>query len=308
MLLGRQHPFSVFSRKLCDRYVYSTVMKMISKTMNVKKIKDAIRNKYGGIAHTGGSCCGSPASGGDTSASDASRNVGYSEEDIAVAPEGANLGLGCGNPVAIASLRKGETVLDLGSGAGFDAFLAARKVGQSGRVIGVDMTPAMIEKARANAEKGGYANVEFRHGEIENLPVDDGSVDVIISNCVINLAPDKSKVFAEAFRVLKPGGRFMVSDTVLERPLPEPIRSSVSAYIGCVSGALRKGDYLTLLRLAGFAKVAIVKESPLDISGYKHMVLPEDRHLAEREDILAAFENNLSSITVTAIKEAVPGH
>ncbi len=281
---------------------------MISKNMNVKKIKDAIKNKYGSIAQTGGSCCGPAMSCDGSSASDASRNVGYSDEDISAAPDGANLGLGCGNPVAIASLRKGETVLDLGSGAGFDAFLAAKKVGASGRVIGVDMTPAMIEKARANADRGGYTNVEFRLGEIEKLPVDDSFVDVIISNCVINLAPDKSKVFAEAFRVLKPGGRFMVSDTVLERPLPEPIRNSVSAYIGCVSGALRKGDYLTLLRLAGFAKVAIVKEAPLDISGYRHMVLPEDRHLAEREDILAAFENNLSSITVTAIKETADRH
>ncbi len=270
-----------------------------------KTIRDAIQDKYGSIARSGGSCCSAenPCSG--SSAADASRKVGYSDDDITGAPEGANLGLGCGNPVAIASLREGETVLDLGSGAGFDAFLAAKKVGSGGHVIGVDMTPAMVEKAQANAEKGRYRNVEFRLGDIGNLPVDDNSVDVIISNCVINLAPDKGRVFAEAFRVLKPGGRFMVSDTVLERPLPEPIRNSVSAYIGCVSGALRKEDYLTMLRVAGFAEVSIVKETALDISGYKHMVLPEDRHLAEREDILAAFENNLSSITITAIREPV---
>ncbi len=270
-----------------------------------KTIRDAIQDKYGSIARSRGSCCSAenPCSG--SSAADASRKVGYSDDDITGAPEGANLGLGCGNPVAIASLREGETVLDLGSGAGFDAFLAAKKVGSGGHVIGVDMTPAMVEKAQANAEKGRYRNVEFRLGDIGNLPVDDNSVDVIISNCVINLAPDKGRVFAEAFRVLKPGGRFMVSDTVLERPLPEPIRNSVSAYIGCVSGALRKEDYLTMLRVAGFAEVSIVKETALDISGYKHMVLPEDRHLAEREDILAAFENNLSSITITAIREPV---
>jgi arsenite methyltransferase len=280
---------------------------MSGRLKTMKTIKDAIKNKYGSIAQAGGSCCSPGNSLSQSSASDASRNVGYSDDDLSGAPDGANLGLGCGNPVAIASLRSGETVLDLGSGAGFDAFLAAKKVGVNGNVIGVDMTPAMVERARANADKGGYTNVEFRLGEIENLPVDDNSVDVIISNCVINLAPDKRRVFEEAFRVLKPGGRFMVSDTVLERPLPEPIRNSVSAYIGCVSGALRKGDYLTLLRLAGFAKVSIVKEASLDISGYKDMVLPEDRELAERGDILAAFENNLSSITVTAVKEPVAG-
>jgi SAM-dependent methyltransferase len=281
---------------------------MSGKLKDQKTIKDAIKNKYGSIARSGGSCCSSDNLSSQSSASNASRNAGYSDDDLSIAPDGANLGLGCGNPVAIASLRYGETVLDLGSGAGFDAFLAAKKVGVNGKVIGVDMTSAMVERARANADKGGNINVEFRLGEIENLPVDDNSIDVIISNCVINLAPDKRRVFGEAFRVLKPGGRFMVSDTVLERPLPEPIRNSVSAYIGCVSGALRKGDYLTLLRLAGFGKVSIIKETPIDISGYKHMVLPEDRELAEREDILAAFENNLSSITVSAVKEPVAGH
>jgi SAM-dependent methyltransferase len=278
---------------------------MNARLKDVKTIKNAIKNKYGNIAQTGESCCGPAPSCSFSAASDASRSVGYSDNDLSAVPDGANLGLGCGNPVAIASLQKGETVVDLGSGAGFDAFLAAKKVGVTGKVIGVDMTPAMIGRARTNAEKGEYRNVEFRLGEIENLPVEDNSVDVILSNCVINLAPDKSKVFSEAFRVLKSGGRFMVSDTVLERPLPEEIQNSVSAYIGCVSGALRKEEYLTLLRLAGFANVAIVKEAPIDVSGYKHIVLPEDRELADREDILAAFEDNLSSITITAIKEPV---
>ena len=207
-----------------------------------KTIKDEIKDKYGALARTGGSCCGTGSSCGSSPASDASKKVGYSDDEISAVPDGANLGLGCGNPVAIASLRQGETVLDLGSGGGFDAFLAAKKVGPTGRVIGVDMTPEMIERATANAKAGGYSNVEFRHGDIEALPVDDNSVDVIISNCVINLAPDKSRVFAEALRVLKPGGRFMVSDTVMTRPLPEAIQKSVAAYMGCVSGALMKED------------------------------------------------------------------
>jgi SAM-dependent methyltransferase len=181
-------------------------------------------------------------------------------------PEGANLGLGCGNPVALASLKKGETVLDLGSGAGFDCFLAAQKVGAKGKVIGVDMTPEMLDKARENARKGKYKNVEFRLGEIENLPVADSSVDVIISNCVINLSPDKARVFAEAFRVLKPGGRLMVSDIVLLQELPDAIKNSVQAYIGCLSGAVMKAEYLRLIKKAGFKDVSILDEScfPID--------------------------------------------
>ncbi|MEN6343422.1 MAG: arsenite methyltransferase [Methanospirillum sp.] len=265
-------------------------------------LKAEIRERYGSIAREGGSCCGAAGSCGGSPASDASRSVGYSEEDLSATPDGANLGLGCGNPVAIASVREGETVLDLGSGGGFDAFLAAQRVGASGRVIGVDMTADMIDLARANAERGGYSNVEFRRGEIENLPVDDASIDLIISNCVINLAPDKGRVFAEAFRVLKPGGRFMVSDTVLQRPLSEETRTSVSAYVGCASGALRREEYLALLRAAGFSEVGIVKDAPIEIGGYTYMLAPEDRDLAGRADVIAAFEDNLSSITVTAIK------
>ncbi len=181
-------------------------------------------------------------------------------------PEGANLGFGCGNPVAIASLKEGEIVLDLGSGAGFDAFLAAQRVGKTGRVIGVDMTPEMIEKARANAAKGSYSNVEFRLGEIEKLPVEDNCVDAIISNCVINLSPDKQRVFAEAFRVLKPGGRLMVSDLVLVKELPAALKGSVEAYVGCLAGAIRKDDYLNFISLAGFRDVKVVSETsyPVD--------------------------------------------
>jgi len=181
-------------------------------------------------------------------------------------PEGANLGFGCGNPVAIASLREGDIVLDLGSGAGFDALLASSKVGKTGRVIGVDMTPEMIEKARANAKKGNYTNVKFKLGEIEKLPIDNSSVDVIISNCVINLSPDKQRVFKEAFRVLKPGGRLMVSDLVLVKELPETIKESVEAYVGCFAGASKKDEYLKFIMAAGFQSVEIISQAnyPVD--------------------------------------------
>jgi SAM-dependent methyltransferase len=171
------------------------------------------------------------------------------------------LGLGCGNPIALASLRKGETVLDLGAGAGFDCFLAAAKVGPKGKVIGVDMTPEMVEKASANAKKGGYKNVEFRLGEIESLPAADRSVDVIISNCVINLVPDKKKAFREAFRVLKPGGRIMISDIVLLKELPTFLMQSKALYVGCLSGALLKADYLGAIKEAGFKDVKIMDET-----------------------------------------------
>jgi SAM-dependent methyltransferase len=188
--------------------------------------------------------------------------IGYSKDEMNQVPEGANLGLGCGNPVALASLREGQTLLDLGSGAGFDCFLAARAVGEQGRVIGVDMTPEMVKKAWENAQKGGYSNVEFRLGDIEHLPVIDNSVDVILSNCVINLAPNKPKVFSEAFRVLKPGGKLTLSDVVLERPLPLALSGSAAAYLGCVAGASLKSDYLHMLAEAGFADVQVVGESP----------------------------------------------
>jgi 2-polyprenyl-3-methyl-5-hydroxy-6-metoxy-1,4-benzoquinol methylase len=183
-------------------------------------IRTVVREKYGAIADQGGTCCGEGTGCGCGCVSDTLSAIGYSADQAAAIPEGANLGLGCGNPLAYADARPGETVLDLGSGAGIDCFLAAREVGPAGRVIGVDMTPAMIEKARANAAKGSYSNVEFRLGEIEHLPVADASVDVVISNCVINLSPDKPQVFRDAFRALKPGGRIVVSDLVLTQPLP----------------------------------------------------------------------------------------
>ena len=231
--------------------------------MKDEQIKKVVREGYAKIVKQDSSCCvpANSCCGSTDLAQDISRSIGYTEEEIKTVPDGANLGLGCGNPVALASLREGETVLDLGSGAGFDCFLAANKVGESGRVIGIDMTPEMIQKARENAEKGNYGNVEFRLGEIENLPAADNSVDVVISNCVINLAPDKRRVFMEAFRVLKPGGRLMVSDIVLLKELPDFIKNSIEAYIGCLSGAIMRDEYIGAIQAAGFQEVRIVDET-----------------------------------------------
>ncbi len=228
--------------------------------MNEIEIKKAVRDSYGKIAKESSSCCG-PKSCGCGSESAQSHHFGYSYDELAALPKGADLGLGCGNPIAHGTLKEGETVLDLGSGAGIDCFLAARAVGEKGKVIGVDMTPEMVFKARENAEKGNFKNVEFRLGEIENLPVSDNSVDIIISNCVINLSPDKDAVFKEAYRVLKPGGRLMVADIVLLKPLPDFIRNAVQAYVGCVAGASLKEEYLSKIEKAGFKSIEILRES-----------------------------------------------
>lgn len=231
--------------------------------MKEEEIRKVVREGYARIAKQGSSCCTPVSSccGSTDLAGNISRNIGYTEEELKAVPEGANLGLGCGNPVALASLQEGDTVLDLGSGAGFDCFLAASRVGEKGRVIGVDMTPEMIEKARENARKGDYGNVEFRLGEIENLPAADNSVDVVISNCVVNLSPDKRRVFAETFRVLRPGGSLMVSDIVLLKELPDSVKNSIEAYVGCLSGALMKELYIGCIREAGFQDIKIVDET-----------------------------------------------
>ncbi|MFQ6106036.1 MAG: arsenite methyltransferase [Thermoplasmata archaeon] len=229
--------------------------------MKKEEIKKAVRKGYAEIAVRNDSCCASTSNRSGQRASQLSKAIGYAEEELKSVPEDADMGLGCGNPVALASLKEGETVLDLGSGGGIDCFLAARKVGESGKVIGVDMTPEMIEKARENAKKGGFENVEFRLGEIEDLPVDDNSFDVIISNCVINLSPDKESVFKEAFRAVKPGGRLFVSDIVLLKELPEAVRANMEAYIGCLSGAVGKDEYIGLIEQVGFRDVSIRKES-----------------------------------------------
>ena len=239
--------------------------------MDANENKEVIKKRFQEIAMSGGTCCSGGGCCGDSSSSDISRAIGYSEADIEAVPD-ANMGLGCGNPASIAELKPGDIVLDLGSGAGFDCFLAAQKVGNSGKVIGVDMTPEMVEKAQANARKYGYSNVEFRQGDIEALPVEDSSVDVIISNCVINLAPDKEKVFREAFRVLKLGGRLYISDLVLLDELPEDLKNDRDLLAGCVAGAVLKEEYLKLLKRAGFS-VEILAEDP-DISKSQYKGLP----------------------------------
>lgn len=227
-----------------------------------EKVRRAVRIHYENIAKTGGSCCSTLccSSSGLSSADDISTMLGYSAEEISAAPTGANMGLGCGNPQTIASLKPGEIVLDLGSGAGFDCFLAARAVGEKGRVIGVDMTPEMVFKATQNAAEAGFANIEFRLGEIEHLPVPDNSVDVVISNCVINLSPEKQKVFDEVFRVLRPGGRLAVSDLVALRGLPEEIRRDLALYAGCVAGASLITELEDMLRKAGFIEIKMKPE------------------------------------------------
>jgi SAM-dependent methyltransferase len=270
--------------------------------MKKNEIKKVVREGYAKIAGKQNSCCAPVSSccGGTSLAEDISKKVGYTEAELRAVPEGANLGLGCGNPVALASLKEGETVLDLGSGAGFDCFLAANKVGRRGKVIGVDMTPEMVDKAKENARKGKYKNVEFRLGDIESLPVADNSVDAVISNCVINLSPDKRKVFGEAFRVLKPGGRFMVSDMVWLREPPDFIKDSIEAYIGCLSGAIMKDEYMGAIKSAGFQDVRIVDEiSPVkyiaDVSAIEDLKIPPEK--------VKEFASSVVSIKVHGVKK-----
>jgi len=226
-------------------------MKMAPTDSSSEVVREEVRRRYGATASGKSACADNCCTSTDATA------LGYSTEEAAAAPEAANLGLGCGNPLAIASLREGQVVLDLGSGAGFDCFLAARAVGESGRVIGIDMTHEMLTRARANADKNGFTNVQFRLGEIEALPVADNSVDVIISNCVINLSPEKQRVFNEAFRVLKPGGRLAVADMVATAPLPDDIKSDWAAYTGCISGASQITELERMLQASGFKEVKI---------------------------------------------------
>lgn len=252
------------------------------------------------------SCCGPQEAVSEASCCtpqhSASVAVGYSTEELGAMPDGANLGLGCGNPTALASLKEGEVVLDLGSGGGIDCFLAAQKVGKSGRVIGVDMTPEMIERARENARKGDYTNVDFRLGEIENLPVADSTVDAVISNCVINLSPNKSRVFAEAYRALKPGGRVMVSDIVLLKELPESVRNSAAAYAACIGGASMKEEYLATVAAAGFQDVEVISETSTEVifSGSTAQATAES--LGISAGMVKEAAGSIVSINVRAVK------
>ncbi len=270
--------------------------------MKEENIKKEVRKRYAKVAKTSGSCCASSVSccSAPTNAQ-ISKLIGYSKEEMVAVPEGANLGLGCGNPTALASLKEGERVLDLGSGAGFDCFLAAKKVGQTGKVIGVDMTPEMLDKARANAKKGKYTNVEFRLGEIENLPVADNSVDVIISNCVINLSTDKRRVFEEAYRVLAPNGRLMVSDIVLLKPLPEAVQKNVEAYAGCIAGAETKDKYLELIRKAGFQDVSVIDEKTYPL---EYIISEDTLEKAIKLSSLTETELKQTANTIVSVKVA----
>jgi ubiquinone/menaquinone biosynthesis C-methylase UbiE len=235
-----------------------------------EQIRKHVKKRYSRIAKSGASCCPSGECGG-MSFKEQAKMIGYSDKDLEKIPVEANMGLGCGNPIALADLKKGETVLDLGSGGGMDVFLAAKKVGSTGRVIGIDMTKAMIEKAMKTSEKYGYKNVEFRLGEIENMPVEDNSIDVLVSNCVINLSPDKKQVFHEAYRVLKPNGRMHISDIVTEGKLPTNVLKNLDAWAACVSGAMEKKEYLKVIEEAGFKKVKIVSESSYEFDVSKDL-------------------------------------
>lgn len=285
-------------------------------------LQQAVRDRYGRIARGGDktssccsgsntpSCCGGPT---NTSSSDyiekIGNHIGYSDSDLRGIPEGANLGLGCGNPLALASLIPGSVVLDLGSGAGMDAFLAAKRVGVTGRVIGVDMTPEMVERARNIATKGGYENIEFRLGFIEELPVSDSCIDMVISNCVINLSPNKASVFREAFRVLKPGGMLMVSDIVLQKPLPPVLQNSLSAYTACIGGAILEDDYLDHITSAGFEGVEILQRNtfPIDLdelvkTGLALEDLVDQDGKSDAEVDMEKTKDAIASIKVSALK------
>ena len=270
--------------------------------MSDAELKDTVRRAYAEIALSDDACCdGLCCAGG--SPEEASLSVGYAQADITAVPDGANLGLGCGNPLALASLSLGDVVLDLGSGAGFDSFLAANTVGPTGKAIGVDMTPEMLVKARANAEAGGYANVDFRLGELDALPVADDSVDLVISNCVINLVPDQLQVFKEAFRVLKPGGRLAVSDTIQTQSLPADVLDSPAAKAACLSAATTSQVYVENLRAAGFEAVVIDREEPYSGFGFEQTLADRlVQELGVPEDVVLAAARSMVSLDVSAVK------
>jgi arsenite methyltransferase len=260
-----------------------------------ERLVQVVRESYGRIAAEGGSCCQPASSCCGPSEARTALELGYRPEDLQALPDGANLGLGCGAPVALLDLRAGETVLDLGSGAGVDVFLAARAVGATGRAIGVDMTPEMLARARANAQRAGLVQVEFREGRLEALPVEDASVDAVTSNCVVNLVPDKAAVFREIARVLKRGGRLVIADIVLDTPLPEAVAADVYAYAGCISGASLRADYFAMVERAGLGRIEILAERD-PLAGYLSAAPEEAWALAARtgvrvEDLLGTVRS-----------------
>jgi arsenite methyltransferase len=271
-------------------------------------IQQAVKERYARLVSTpgGGSCCSSSCCGGQAeAAAGTAQSIGYTAEELAHLPaEAVARSFGCGNPLAFAQVEEGQTVLDIGSGAGIDCFLAAGRVGPAGRVIGVDMTPEMLEKARANARAGGYRNVEFRLGGAENLPAEEGSVDWVISNCVINLSPDKPAVFREIARVLKPGGRFSISDIVLGQELPDWLARNVMAWTGCIAGAIRETDYVEGLEAAGLRDVRVTSRTVYDLAQYRPLIEDDLARLpaAEVESVLASLRENIWSAKIEGRK------
>ncbi len=267
-------------------------------------VVEKVRQRYAGIAASSSSCCGGSCSSPLADTREAAGRIGYSAAALESVPEGANLGLGCGAPIDLLALEPGETVLDLGSGPGLDAFLAAQRVGTGGRVIGVDMTPEMIDRARDAAREAGLTQVEFRQGRLEELPVDDGSVDAVTSNCVINLVPDKARVFAETARVLRPGGRLVISDIVLDAPLPAAVTDDLLAYVGCIAGAMPRDDYFAAVRASGLTDIEVLTDSDaLELLGGE---IPAGVvELLERTGIEADdLRGKVHSVTWRAVKAA----
>lgn len=278
-----------------SRY-YSKKLRLF-KHYQERGMKDVVKKIYGKIAKKEQkSCCG-PTCCSENNKS-VSEKLGYTKEELASIPEGSNMGLGCGNPVALASLKEGETVVDLGSGGGLDVFLAARKVGPRGKAIGIDMTQEMLDKANKNAARSGLKNVEFKLGDIENIPLEDNTADCIISNCVINLAEDKQKVFNEAFRILKPGGRLMVSDMVLLLELPKKLVECPELYAGCIAGALLKDDYIGKIKTAGFSSIEVQKEDPVSVTDY----IGSDKVIGELSKDMSADDLKKIDETVVSVK------
>ena len=269
--------------------------------MKDNEIKQIVRKSYANAAKRASCCPGPQPSGKSACCADTeSKGMGYSAQELEAVPEGSNLGLGCGNPVAIASLKLGDAVLDLGAGAGFDCFLAAKRVGQNGKVIGVDMTPEMIDKARENAQKGDYHNVEFRLGEIEHLPVADNVVDVVISNCVVNLAPNKHDVMKETYRVLRPGGRIAISDLALRGELPKKIRDDMTAYVSCVAGAIQIDEYKKAVQSAGFRDVKFTVNQAASCGEQS-----DEQEAAKALKLSADEFRSLSEVVVSVYIEAI---